>query len=57
VTPCDILRLAKPAEIPHLLRWVDLSVRAGWMSEEQATDWRLRLLAIEQWFGDDLRTH
>jgi len=45
----DNLYLATFDEIPHLLRWVELSVQQGCMSEETATEWRIRIEAWREW--------
>jgi hypothetical protein len=36
-------------DIPHLLRWVDASVRSGCMSERTAREWRAKIDAWRQW--------
>ena len=34
---------------PGLLRWIELSERAGYMSEKQAEEWRLKVVAWKGW--------
>jgi hypothetical protein len=45
----DNLYLVTPEEIPTLLRWIATSERAGYMGEEQARDWRARVVAWRSW--------
>jgi len=47
--PVDNLYLVKLDEIPDLLRWVELSERASYMSQEQAGEWRLKVVAWKGW--------
>jgi hypothetical protein len=49
----DNLYLAKLEEVSDLLRWVDLSVRGGWMDEYDATEWRVRIVAWGRWLELD----
>lgn len=50
MTRREILGVAKQDELPCLARWVDLSVRLGWMTLEEATDWRVLLVGLSAWF-------
>ncbi len=43
------LYLVQLEEIPGLLRWIELSERAGYMSEEHAWEWRVKVAAWKGW--------
>ena len=45
----DNLRVVTLDEIPAVLRWIDLSHRAGSMTGESALTWRLRVVAWKRW--------
>ena len=45
----DNLHHVKLEEIPELLRWVEVSRRAGHMSEEKAREWRVKIGAWRLW--------
>ena len=43
------LYLVQLEEIPGLLLWIELSERAGFVSEEVAGEWRVKVAAWKLW--------
>ncbi len=49
----DNLHLLKLDEIPELIRWIGLQHRAGYLSEEQAGKWYMKIGAWQLWLELD----
>ena len=47
--PVENIHLIKLEEIPDVLRWIELSERAGYVSQEKAGEWRIKIAAWKLW--------
>ena len=45
----DNIHLVRLEEIPELLRWIELSECAGYLSHEKAGEWRIKIEAWKLW--------
>ena len=45
----DNLYLVQLEEIPDMRRWTELTERAGYMTQDQAGEWRLKVVAWKRW--------